>query len=65
MAFVGPANPCARLAGVFVDDDKIEEQLAAHVFFADRILLYASRAGPIGNVFVQQGLSIVRRPILP
>src|SRR5262245_33949419 len=61
---VGPADEGAGLAGVLVDDDQVEVQLAAHVLLADRVVLDAFRLGPVGDVLVEEGPRILGRAVL-
>src|SRR5262249_58919593 len=59
-----PADLGARLAGVLVDDDEVEEELTAHVPLADGVARDALGFGPIGDVSVEQRLGILGRPVL-
>ena len=59
-----PAHGRARLAGVLVEHDAVEEQLAGHVLLADRVFLDALFLGPVDDVLVEQVLGVLGRAVL-
>src|SRR5215831_17455893 len=61
---VAPAYERARLAGVLVEDDEVEEEVALHVLLAHRVFRDALSLGPIGDVLVEQLLGVVGGPFL-
>src|SRR5439155_26946974 len=61
---VTPAHERARLAGVLVEDDEVEEQLALHVLLADGVIGDALFFRPSDNVLVEQALGVFGRAVL-
>jgi len=60
----GPAHERAGLAGVLIKDNEVEEELAAHVLFANRVVGDVVVLRPFGNVLIEEVLGILGGTIL-
>jgi hypothetical protein len=49
---------------VLIKDNEVEEELAAHVFFANRVVRDVVVLRPLGNVLVEQVLGVLGGAIL-
>src|SRR2546429_6019042 len=59
-----PTYERAGLAGVLVEDDEVEEQLALHVLLADGVIGDALFLRPSNDVLVEQALGVLGRAVL-